>query len=67
MLTFLILVSADDRSQFGQKAFCTCKGPDPVACARQCEQTHHLLVCHRISHAGWELYTLHEVFRIPQI
>lgn len=67
MLTFLILVCADDRSQFGHKAFCTCKGPDAVACARQSEQTHHLLVCSRFGHAGWQLYTLHEVFRIPHI
>lgn len=67
MLTFLILVSADDCSQFGHKAFCACEGPDPVACAWQSEQTHRLLICHRLSHAGWQLYTLHEVFRIPQI
>lgn len=67
MLTLLTLVSADDGSRFGQKAFCTCQGPHPVACARQPEQTHHLLVCHSLGRAGWQLYTLHEVFIIPQI
>ena len=67
MLTVMISVRADDLSQFAKRAFCTCKGPDPVARARQSEQTRHLPVCHSLDPAGWQLYTLHEVFRIPQI
>jgi len=54
-------------SQFAKRAFCACQGPDPVARARQSEQTHHFPACHSFGHAAWQLYMLHEVFRIPLI
>lgn len=67
MLTDPDFVRAADLSQFAIRAFCMSIGPDPVACGRQYEQNHHLPVCHSLSHAGWQLYTSCEVFRILQI